>query len=48
MKNEPNSEEYLKKVEEFDKRFRILVDKGGLPEQRYLSDRHYYGMGYYD
>ena len=51
MKNETlkekQSEDYFNKLKEFDKRFKILVDKGGLNRQTYENHRHFYCLGYY-
>ena len=38
---------YEKRVSSFDKRFKLLVDKGGLDENFYENHKHYYGLGYY-
>jgi hypothetical protein len=38
---------YQKRKEEFDKKFKILVEKGGLPLEVYKSHRQMYCLGYY-
>ena len=39
--------EYDERVKAFDKRFKILVEKGGLNKQTYENHRHFYGLRYY-
>ena len=41
------SKDYLNRLEEFDKKFKILVEKGGLNRQTYENHRHFYCLGYY-
>ena len=44
---EKGTDLYERRVFSFDKRFKLLVDKGGLDESTYENHRHYYGLGYY-
>ena len=39
--------EYNTKKKEFDTKFIILVEKGGLDKQVYENHRHFYCLGYY-
>ena len=40
--------EYQKRKKEFDDRFKILVEKGGLPIEVYKDHREIYCLGYYN
>lgn len=44
---EKGTELYQKRISNFDKRFKLLVDKGGLDESIYENHKHYYGIGYF-
>jgi len=39
---------YEERVKEFDKKFKVLVDKGGLSKETYENHRHFYALGYYN
>lgn len=39
---------YQARKKEFDERFKILVDKGGLDKQVYENHKHFYCLGYYN
>ncbi|MDI6047537.1 hypothetical protein [Flavobacterium yafengii] len=38
---------YEERVRQFDKKFKLLLDKGGLNKQTYENHRHFYALGYY-
>jgi hypothetical protein len=43
-----SGQEYDKRVKEWDRKFNLLVDKGGMPQSQYDVSRHYYGLGVFD